>query len=260
MKEYRYFVKNEELEEAFFDMELTVVEDDFRDGHSFIVYSDDDLGSVFKEYFTEFSVKDVADTGWEHVWKDFLKAGWLTDSIYYCFEEQEDAPEKTIQIIPALAFGTGTHATTQAAARLLEPVADGRVTADIGCGTGILAIAAKFSGAPKVYACDIDALALGNTRDNMALNSCADIEVFEGSADALAGRGIQLAVANIITSVLNDIHSDVLALRPEYIVYSGILASEFDEFVSGLELDGYEKDGEITVNEWKGVRFRRCWE
>lgn len=259
MKEYRYFIRSEELEEALLDMELTVIEDDFKNEEVvFIVYSQDDLSSVFNDFGMEFTVKDVSETGWEDKWKEFLQPGWLTDNVYYCFDTETSAPHgRVVRIIPALAFGTGTHATTQAAARLLEGVAEGRRVADVGCGSAILAITASVCGAEKVYAFDIDDLAMGNARENIELNRCTNISAWTGGIESLKEHADVIA-ANIITMVLKSIHADVAARKPEYIVYSGILQEEYDEFMNSIDTDGYEIDAACEVKEWKGVRLKRC--
>ncbi|QAR33367.1 methyltransferase domain-containing protein [Geovibrio thiophilus] len=261
MKEYRYFTKNEELEDILFDMELTVIEDDFKNEEVvYIVYADTDLSSVFSRFSVEFTVRDVSETGWEEKWKEFLQPGWLTDNVYCCFDSETAAPSgKAVRIIPALAFGTGTHATTQAAARLLESVAAGRTVADVGCGSAILAITASVCGAEKVYAFDIDDMAMGNARDNIELNGCTNIQAWTGGIESLNEQA-DVVVANIITGVLKSIHDDVISRKPEYIVYSGILLEEYEEFMSSIDTSGYVTDASAEVKEWKGVRLKRCWE
>lgn len=259
MKEYRFFKCDEELENIFFDMELSVIEDNFKGEEIvYIVYSDLDLSSFFQEHNLEFTVKKVEETKWEEKWKDFLQAGWLTDNIYFCFDKDEKAPtEKTVRIIPALAFGTGTHATTQAAARLLEDVVDGKKVADVGCGSAILAIAAVKSGAKEVLAFDIDDLAIGNAKDNIKLNRCSNIKVWTGGIETLQ-ESVDVVIANIITKVLKVIHDDIKALKPEYIVYSGILQEEYAEFINSINIEGYSIDAETDIKEWRGVRLKKC--
>ncbi|GAB1534582.1 50S ribosomal protein L11 methyltransferase [Geovibrio sp. ADMFC3] len=259
MKEYRYFKQNEEFEEALFDMELTVIEDSFKNEETvYIVYSDTDLTDIFKSFGIEFTAADINETGWEEKWKEFLQPGWLTDNVFFCFDAETPAPSgKAVRIIPALAFGTGTHATTQAAARLLESVCQGKSVADVGCGSAILAITASVCGAEKVYAFDIDELAMGNAHENIELNGCKNIEAWAGGIESL-NHHADVIVANIITSVLKVIHGEVIAKQPEYIVYSGILQEEYEEFMSDIDISDYAVEAVEVVKEWKGVRLKRC--
>lgn len=261
MKEYRYLTKNEALEEALYDLGYMVIENEFKDDCSFVLYTHDDLSHIFAEYGVEYTTKNVEDTGWENKWKEFLLPGWLTENVYYCFDEETESPSgKIVRIIPALAFGTGTHATTQAAARLLESAAAGKTVADVGCGSAILAITASVCGADKVYAFDIDDLAMGNAHDNIDLNKVTNVEAWTGGIESLGEREVDVVAANIITSVLKQIHEPVLSYKPEYIVYSGILQTEYDEFMDSIDLSGYKIDAVMEINEWKGVRLKRCSE
>ena len=259
MKEYRYLTRNDELEEALYDLGYTVIENEFKDDNSFVLYTDDDLSQIFADYGVEYTTQNVEDTGWEDKWKEFLLPGWLTENVYYCFDEETESPSgRVVRIIPALAFGTGTHATTQAAARMLEPAVEGKTVADVGCGSAILAITASVCGAEKVYAFDIDDLAMGNAHDNIALNKVTNVEAWTGGIESLGERKIDVVIANIITSVLKQIHETVLSYKPEYIVYSGILQSEYDEFMKSIDLTDYKVDDTVDINEWRGVRLKKC--
>jgi len=92
--------------------------------------------------------------------RKFLKPGNLTPHIKYIFEEADRTDDKAILINPIFAFGTGTHPTTQLAALLLEEVCANKLVLDIGTGSGILSLAARLSGATKVYSFDNDAMAM----------------------------------------------------------------------------------------------------
>lgn len=129
-----------------------------------------------------------------------------------------------IAIDPALAFGTGHHPTT---ASCLEAIAlsvnEGESVLDVGCGSGILAIAAAKKGA-IVDACDTDIASIDNTKINAELNNVELHEVWEGSA-SLSQNHYDVVIANIVADVLVFIEKDLKrVLKPKAkLILSGIL-------------------------------------
>jgi len=254
MFEYRYGELSEKTIEILEDMGIYPIEEDFKnESVCNVIYYDETLPQLIDEEYI--SRTDVQETGWDEKWKEFIKPGSLTDSIKYYFDDSVEPDANTILINPSMAFGTGTHPTTRCAARLLENICDGKRIMDAGCGSGILAIAASKKGAKEVFAFDIDAVALNNTYENIKLNHIDNIHAWAGEIGGFKGE-VDIVVANIITSVLNLIHADVLNLKPEYIVYSGILDSEYDEFTSALDLNGYEIVDTNKIEEWRGVLIK----
>ena len=155
----------------------------------------------------------------------------------------EPLPERiNILIDPALAFGTGHHPTTAACletmGRLIEPAAD---VLDVGCGSGILAIAAAKMGA-NVDACDTDPVSVGNTLENCDLNDVDLRHVWEGSVSKTS-ETYDVLIANIVADVLVFIERDLKkALRPGgLLILSGIL----DKYEAKI-LDAYD---DMTVVE-----------
>jgi ribosomal protein L11 methyltransferase len=241
------------------NLPIEVVEESFKRRRSWLLYSYKDISKLLRLHNVEFIKERVEDTGWDTRWRNYLQDGWLTDNVYYCFEPKKfDDGRKVIEINPALAFGTGGHATTQIAARLLEPIAKGHDVLDIGTGSGILAILASLSGAKRVFACDIDAVAIKNASENVSINRCSNVHLWAGGVESTSTEfrpGI--VVANIISSVLAKIHPQIITLHPEYIIYSGILQREGCEFFSVLKTHGYEPDAVLHIEEWSGIRLKR---
>jgi len=254
MFEYRYGELSEETLLKLEDMDIYPIEEDFR-GESVchIIYFDDTLPEIISEEYI--SRVDVEETGWDEKWKEFIKPGNLTDNIRYEFDTAIQPDADTIIINPSMAFGTGTHPTTRCAAQLLENICEGKRVMDVGCGSGILGIAAAKRGAEQVFAFDNDPVALINTYENIKLNNIENMHAWTGEIGGFKGD-VDVVIANIITSVLKIIHPDVLGLKPEYIVYSGILGSEYEAFVSGLDLEGYEVIDKSSIDEWRGVLIK----
>ncbi len=138
----------------------------------------------------------------------FLAAPWCSDP----------TPEGRLRVIqnPGLASGTGEHPCTQLALKALEiTIAKDCVLADIGTGSGILAIAALKLGAALAIATDPDDSALESAKQNFELNGFAP-NLIVGSADCIRERSIDVAVANINGSVLLAIADDLLRIvRPK---------------------------------------------
>jgi ribosomal protein L11 methyltransferase len=112
------------------------------------------------------------------------------------------AGQGDLVIDPAQAFGTGHHETTTGCLAALQELAlDGRSVLDVGCGSGVLAIAAARLGAGSVTALDIDPLAVKAARANAAANA-ATVEAVEGSVDAAGDRRFDVVLANLDTTTL----------------------------------------------------------
>ena len=161
-----------------------------------------------------------------------------------------------IAIDPALAFGTGHHPTTATSLQAIgkNVKADDEVI-DVGCGSGILGIAALKLGA-KVDACDTDAISVTNTQDNATLNGVEFRHLYEGSIN-LATTKYNVVVANIVADVLTMIASDLKkALKDEGIlILSGILDKYEDKVLKKYQdMELLEK---IAMDEWRTLILKK---
>ncbi len=259
MIEYRLLNMPQGLAELLEEAEIFVAEEEFKGEKSYLIYSYDDISDILNELNIEYTSTHAEETGWEDKWKEYIKEDWLTDNVYFIFEPKsfEDG-RKTIYINPALAFGTGAHATTKIAARLLEKVSTGNTVLDIGTGSGILAILASKSGATHVEAFDIDEQALPNCIENINNNNCDNIKAWAGElSDIKQENTYDVICANIISSVLLTLNDKIISHANKYIVYSGILISESKEVIEKLSVDGFVVDEYLEMNEWCGVRLRK---
>ncbi len=170
------------------------------------------------------------------------------------FEPKED--KINIKIDPALAFGSGHHATTHTC---LEVIAD-RVTAgkcvlDVGCGSGILGLACTKMGA-SIDLCDTDPLSVQSCEDNFKLNDAHYNSLWEGSANKSEGE-YDIVIANIIADVLRFIASDLKNATKSggTLILSGILDTKLPLVLpSFLELkliEQKQKDEWVTLIYYK---------
>lgn len=258
MREYRIASMPTILKKELATLGFNIIEEKFSNRKSWLLYSECPIEPLLDQSGVAYEVKDVADSGWETLWHNYLQSGWLTDNAYYCFQDKVFDDNRTIiRINPALAFGTGNHATTQIAARLLEPVVKGQTVLDIGTGSGILAILAEKNAAKEVYACDTDKVAVQNAKENIGLNSCGKIRLWAGGVESInPNTKITVVSANIITSVLLQLHPHILTLNPKYIIYSGIMKKEGDDFLASINMHGYQPDALLHMGEWSGLRFK----
>lgn len=172
-----------------------------------------------------------------------------------------------IKLDPGVAFGTGSHATTQLCLEALEmrfsdfdfgfqfstTKLDEMVVADIGCGSGILAIGAVLLGAKQVYAVDIDPLAIRSTKENIVMNGIDPerIIIDEGSVEKVA-QLITEPVDGIVCNILADVivglvpSLSAIAKPTTWGIFSGILVEQ-----SKMVADALEQHGWVVATLWK---------
>ncbi|CAA6819216.1 MAG: Ribosomal protein L11 methyltransferase (EC [uncultured Sulfurovum sp.] len=173
---------------------------------------------------------------------------------FYIYPSWYEAKEGkiNIKIDPALAFGSGHHATTFSCLDVIGTrVHKGQRVLDVGCGSGILGLAARKLGA-KVELCDTDPISVDSCDKNFELNSAEYEELWEGSANQAQGE-YDVVIANIIADVLKFIVHDLTrATRKDGIlILSGILdkkEAQVSEVYAGLELlERKQKDEWVTL-------------
>lgn len=172
-------------------------------------------------------------------------------------------PSTTVIVEPAMAFGTGDHATTRGVLRLMQGVIrSGDTVADLGTGSAVLAIAAARLGAARVAAIELDPDAISNAEENVARNGVGDrVKVIEGDARillALIGP-VRVLLANVVSSVIvellpvisNSLAGDGVA------ILSGILAEERERMTWMLSLKGWRILAEDREESWWSVCVSR---
>ena len=238
---------------------------------SYIIRSEENLDSVVwgvqqfadalsKQLKKSVSVKTVVESkksvDWISKYREAICPIEVGDFYVYPSWREPKNGKKNIMIDPALAFGSGHHETT---ASCLEAISDyvkkGDEFLDVGCGSGILGVAASISGA-IVDACDTDPIAVENTQKNFALNNQFLCNIWEGSILATTKR-YDIVVANIVADVLSTIAKELKKCTKDegLLILSGILDKKegsIEEVFCDLELIET-----IAKNEWRTKIYRK---
>lgn len=156
----------------------------------------------------------VEDTDWATAWKAYYKPVRVGQHLVVKPIWEDLTPNDTdvvIELDPGLAFGTGTHPTTSMCLALLEKhVKSGDYVCDVGCGSGVLSIAAAKLGAREVLAVDIDELAVKISRENIGHNNLAgSITVMQGDLLSHVSEPADLVVSNIVADVIIRLLPDI---------------------------------------------------
>ncbi len=209
----------------------------------------------------------VADEDWAEAWKAHYRP--LRVGRHICIRPawlESVAQPGDIELIldPGMAFGTGTHPSTQLCLVALEALAPlpPRVL-DLGCGSGILSIAAARLGAARVWALDIDPLAVKVTQENAARNGVAGVVTAQqGSLDSLLGspRRFGLVLANILAKTIIALCEQGLGhvIQPGGRgVFSGIIEEQAAEVEAALRRCGLLPYRRRAMGEWVAIEAER---
>lgn len=233
------------------------------------------LAEPFGLALTPLQWSQQADEDWSLSWKQHWQAdpvgmgllilpAWLP-----C--PPEHAERRLIAMDPGSAFGTGSHPTTRLCLEALERLAAvkpeelaGLRVADLGCGSGVLGLAALRLGAAAVVAVDTDSLAVRATADNAALNGLtAQVRVQLGSVEALAelleGQPADLLLCNILAPVIQALCSafnTVLAVNGVGLL-SGLLVNQAPSLQLALRNEGWQAELTAEQSQWGLMTIRR---
>lgn len=213
----------------------------------------------------EATFRVIQDEDWMAAWKQHYHPIMIGKRLLIlpAWIEDPNQGRIAVKIDPSMAFGTGTHPTTQLCMELLEDtVLPGQPLIDVGCGSGILSIGAAKLGASKALAVDIDNAAIRATKENAEANGVLEkIETGIGSvSEVLAGqfsiRQAPLVLANILAPVIIRLFDAGLAdlLEPGgKMVLSGILDSQADGVVQAAAAHGLKEINQRQINDWVAI-------
>lgn len=166
-----------------------------------------------------------------------------------------------IVVMPKMSFGTGHHATTHMmVGMLLDADVEGRTGLDMGCGTGVLAIAAVKRGAAAVDAVDIDDFAYENCCENIRTNGVAErVSPILGDASAIEGRRYDFILANINRNILlHDMDAYLRALNDGGEIFmSGFLDADVDAMREAAHARGLTDGRTLHRDGWAALSFRK---
>ena len=212
----------------------------------------------------------IEESNWMESWKQHyrpIEVGERFLILPAWVSPQPNNKRLAIQIEPGMAFGTGTHPTTQLSLELLEHWQHpGDRVIDVGCGSGILSIAAAKLGAESVLAVDVDEKAITLTEESVQLNQVGGVVKigFGSVADILEGRfpfnQASVVVVNILSRVLRQlIKDDIGKLVSERgtLIFSGILEEEEEEIVMALGKSGFHIVERMGRQDWVGLAGQR---
>lgn len=199
------------------------------------------------------SMENLEDADWENNWKQYYKPMEIGERLLVIPEWEQTETRGRVPLIlnPGLTFGTGSHATTRLCLTALEQaVRGGERVLDLGCGSGILSIAALRLGAAHAFACDIDEKCVGVAYENAALNGVgkANYTVRWGNVLedegllAEMGAGYDIVVANIVADVIIALAPTVRRfLKPDGLfLCSGIIDTRAEEVAAALAHHGWK--------------------
>jgi len=204
----------------------------------------------------------LEEEDWQDSWKkhfDILRLGKGV-VVAPSWREYEQKPgEVVIRLDPGMAFGTGHHPTTKMCLELLEELVDpGLSVLDVGCGSGILSIAAARLGAVKVLGLDIDRDAARVAISNVQQNALTlGVEILEGTLphQGVVAKGFDLAVSNISAKAVSEMAEHLVGVvRPGgWLVVSGILMENKNEVAEKLSVAGAQVCVTRAEGDWVAI-------
>jgi len=215
----------------------------------------------------------LPEEDWANNWKKTFKPIEIGEKllIHPAWEPfPKDTQRAVVTIDSGMAFGTGEHETTRMCLELIErlPV-EGKRIVDLGCGSGILSLAALSLGASRATGIDIDPVATGVAADNAAKNGAAGgrFEILTGDIlediplyEKVAAKGpFDFAFANIVAGIiipLTPLVLKILAPGGIYIV-SGIITDRLDEVLAALKQAGFAIQSQLQRGDWHALAAKK---
>ncbi len=275
-QEFRQFLENNRQYWDYVDEEL----EKRMQGVSrikFYVTDDADGKAMLNKYAAllgcEYTVTPLGDNDWAYSWQKYYKPLPVGEKLYVVpeWERNEPVPEGKVPFYlnPGLTFGTGSHASTQLClAGVEEYTTPGCSVLDLGCGSGILSIAALVLGARDAVAVDIDPKAVDVSYENAALNGigrdrytvrAGDLLSDKALADELARQQYDLVLANIVADVIIPLSAQAPGLMKDSGVFicSGIIDTRAHEVEAALVKNGLVITKRREQNGWVSLTAKK---
>ncbi len=212
----------------------------------------------------EIEKKTAEDIDWNEYWKSFFHTTLIGNRLAVApsWEEYENKDNRCVlKINPGAAFGTGTHATTSLCLSLLEKIVSPNHTVlDIGCGSGILAIASVLLGAKSALGVDIDETAVKVANENAVLNGVSkETEFIVGDlADKVSGT-YDIITANIVADVIIRLLEtiDTYLHNGSRIILSGIIDLRAEDVINAIKKFGFVIESELRKDNWYAFMIKK---
>ena len=212
-----------------------------------------DLGEAKVEH------EKMYEEDWANTWKQYYKPSKVGEKIVVkpIWEEYEEKEgELVVNLDPGMAFGTGTHETTRMCIQALEKyVKEESTVFDVGCGSGILAIAAAKLGAKLAVGVDLDPVAVESSIENVGYNNLNNIEILHGNLVEVIDGKADIVVANILAEIICILTDDVKRVMKDGGVFitSGIIHDRVDMVCEKLDGTGFEVIEKNRDGEWNCI-------
>ncbi|MBK2124150.1 50S ribosomal protein L11 methyltransferase [Fangia hongkongensis] len=200
------------------------------------------LNNTHSNIISALTIRSFEDQDWTRTWMEDFKAMSFGSRlmIYPSWESPNDDTKVNLLLDPGLAFGTGTHPTTALCLKWLDEnitIERAQKVVDFGCGSGILAIAAKKLGAQEVIAIDNDPQAILATKENALKNHISSGVIASLPSETPQNIQADVVIANILVGILIELKDDILSkLRSAgTVIFSGVLDSQVNNLICAYE-------------------------
>lgn len=224
---------------------------------------ENDVLEIIAQYGKLLSQNIIEDENWNAQWEaEGFQRVEIDDIMVIRAPHHSPAPAGTIDIVvaPQMSFGSGHHQTTRMMCRLIHSINPSGSILDVGCGTGVLSIAALKCGATKADAIDIDIWSVESAREAAQLNNVVEqLNVIHGTVETIEGLTYDMVVANINRNIiLNDISRYVAALNSGgHLLLSGFLQEDIDDITYAATSLGLTPKSALSDEGWHALSFTK---
>lgn len=211
-----------------------------------------------------FKTKELEKKNWNEEWEKNFDPVFIDDQVVIKAPFHTGVPDYPITILiePKMSFGTGHHETTSLMIKhLLSLDVKEQAIADIGCGTGVLGIAARKLGASEIDGCDIDQWPYENSEENRQLNKVDQISFFLGDVTKIIAlnKTYDVVLANINKNILlGDMtaYGDITK-QGGLLLLSGFYESDCGDIISSANQVGFKLKSTLSKNSWASLMMEK---
>jgi len=209
----------------------------------------------------DLDIVTIDEDDWADNWKQYYKPIKIGEKLVIVPEWEEynaENNEVIVKMDPGMAFGTGTHETTQLCASLIEKyMPQGATVLDVGTGSGILSLCASKLGAKEVCGYDIDPVSVKVAKENALLNECYNVQFAQSDLLAQVDGIFNFAAANITAEIVMRMSNDIAKylVKGSYLAVSGVIDEQCKDVCEKMDQNGMGLVEENHLNGWSGLLF-----